>query len=106
MKAEIIKAIKNTFGLIEHDDIKTLRNKAEISSIQGLSVLIDHLIDETTPPKVIAEALEQVVLHIKLKNHTTQHEKVLLEQVQKLVYNPLYEEIIREDEPKNNSYRI
>ena len=91
MKTIIIQALKNTFGLNELDDISQLNARPEVSSIKGLADLLQLLMaDERTPPKIIAEAVETVTVHIKMKKKPTAEEKELLSQIKELVDEPLY----------------
>lgn len=99
MREPIIEAIKNTFGLAKNDDIRLLITRQhEISIITDLPQLLELLSDERTPPKLIAQALEQVVLQIKLKDKKTVNEVEFLKQIQELVDKPLY------NEAEDNSY--
>lgn len=92
MRENIIKAIKNTFGLEEADDIKSLLLVAEVPGIRGLSDLINYAADPKTPPKIVRTALEDVVVNIKLKDDKTAREAAFLEQVAEFVDKPLHDE--------------
>ncbi len=89
MRLQIIEAIKNTFGLSKSDDIARLNSNGEVTKIDRLVDLIKLLLDDGYPQKVIAMALEDVVLHIKLKDMRTEKEVALLEQIKQLVYKPM-----------------
>lgn len=99
MSLEITQAIKNTFKLGANDDISALRNVSMVTRIRGLPALIALLSNDRNPPKIVAEALEEVVLQIKRENvhDRTQHERELLKQLKELYYDPMYK--VEEPEP-------
>ena len=106
MRMPIIQAIKNTFGLAENEDISLLSTRREVSIIRDLPALLELLSDERTPPKVIAQALEHVVLQIKQEDDQTDNEVEFLRQIRELVDKPLYneEQSSSMNEAEDNSY--
>lgn len=87
---QVIQAIKNTFELQDDIDLELLSKSPEVSAIDGLSDLLKVLADEKNPPKIIGQALERVVLEIRLKDKPTTIERILDNQIQELVYDPQY----------------
>lgn len=90
MREPIIKAIKNTFKLAPSTEISTLLGWPEVTYIKDLPALLILLANERTAPKVLAQALENVVVQIKLEDEQTEFEKEFLKQINILVDAPLY----------------
>ena len=99
----IIQAIRNTFSLSKTEDICRISSILKLYSNQELLALLDVLADEKMPPKVIAEALEKVVLHIKLKDNPTKNELEFLNQINNLFYKSLYLKKVSDDDTNNNA---
>ncbi|NDH09635.1 MAG: hypothetical protein EBY16_08520 [Gammaproteobacteria bacterium] len=102
MRIQIIQAIKNTFGLTDNEDIAVLSTRSEVSLIKNLPALLALLANEKILPKLVAQALERVVVGIKLKAAQTAQEEEFLKQISELVDKPLY--IVEQSAPKNNAH--
>lgn len=81
MEKDITPIIKALFKLDESRNISELLSNEEAKSIQGFSGLLSKLI-EGSYPKAIREALEAVIVSIKLKKEPTPKEKAFLEQIE------------------------
>ena len=92
LKEQIIQVLKNTFKLTAEADISELNSRADVAAIPKLPALLACLADERTIPKQLREALEQVIVSIKLKDKRTATEVTFLKEEKRLIEDPLYEE--------------
>ncbi|WP_133128242.1 hypothetical protein [Legionella nagasakiensis] len=84
------QVIRNTFNLSERDDMQALRDDARVKYTTHLPELISLVTADRFEPKVVAEKLEAVVLHIKMEDEQTESERKFLREVARLVYEPQY----------------
>ena len=89
MKAPIITAIKNTFGL-KNEAIHLILATQEIYSVHGLLDLVLLLAESTSTPKQIGAKLDAVMVHIRLKSNPSTKESTFVNEINTLVYEPMY----------------
>jgi hypothetical protein len=87
LKDQIIQVLKNTF---KTDDISKLKDHADVARIPRLSSLLASLAEEKITPKDLRNALEIVVVSIKMEEEKTAREIEFLKQVKTLINDPLY----------------
>ncbi len=90
MRDKIIKIIKNTFALEDGADFQVVSTIPEAACFNKLPELLSGLANVYTSPKELANALEQVVINIKLKREQTPEEQGFLTQVTEIIDKPLY----------------
>ena len=92
MKHPIITAIRNTFCLPKDIPLNPLLTQENAISMTGMTELLSLLVDEREhAPKELMQALEFVVVTIKLKKEALPIEKELLKQVKIWIDDPMYE---------------
>ena len=90
IRETVRQAIKNTFGLSERNNINILLDDKRAKYIKQLPELITMVAAEHFDPKMIAQKLEEVVVHIKMEDETTVSETRFLKEINRLVYEPQY----------------
>ncbi len=104
MREKIITIIKNTFELEPDADFSVLYTRPDALSFNTLPELLSRLANAHTSPKELAQALERVVVNIKLKKEQTPKEQEFLKQVTEIIDKPLYI-VESSEEPQKNSFR-
>jgi len=88
MKEKLIAALKNFFGLKKSDALSGLAQNRDAMAIGGLKSLIESLDEAGTPPKIIAQDLEDVILQIVLKEKPSVAEQNLLKVLENIQEAP------------------
>lgn len=88
LDSDIQKAIFNTFDL----DPKSSRARVieKTDQIHGLTELYNMLYQERMLPKLVMEALQQIIVSIALKEPKSSVERVFCDQIHELIDKPLY----------------
>ena len=89
MRDTLIKIIKNTFELESGADFQVVTTMPEALHFEQLPALLSCLANQYTSPKALAQALEIVVINIRLKTEPTCKEQAFLQQVIEIIYAPL-----------------
>ncbi len=91
MRALIIQSIKNTFGLDESTSIGDI-DAVKIKTMKGFPELLSAILDERTSRHDLANALEVVIVNIKLQKTPSAYATRFHEQIKTLIDEPLYDE--------------
>ena len=91
MRDKIIKIIQLTFQLDDDSNIQAAASMPGASSFPAFTALLSILDNQDSSPHDLAQALEQVVVQIKLKaEQQTVKERLFITLVHDMLYKPQY----------------